>query len=183
MLALAVARAIEILGEAAARMSPSTRQDHPEVPWSEAVGIRNRLIHAYFSIDHDILWTAATVEVPPPGTNWRDRRKGRRQDRLPPPLPEPRRLLLPRVRPRLGHHAAVHRLALPGHHLVGEFQVEQLQALDLVAQAGGGFELQVGGGGAHLGFEVAQGGLEVVAEERLRSPRPRRRGTVTWSRS
>lgn len=64
VLALAVARAIEILGEAASRISASTRQEYPQAPWSEAVGIRNRLIHAYFSIDHDILWKAATVEVP-----------------------------------------------------------------------------------------------------------------------
>ncbi len=64
ILQLAVARAIEILGEAASRISPETRQRYPVVPWAEAVGIRNRLIHAYFNIDRDILWNAATVEAP-----------------------------------------------------------------------------------------------------------------------
>jgi uncharacterized protein with HEPN domain len=60
----AVERFIEIIGEAAGRMSPELRAAHPEIPWAEIVGMRNRLVHAYFDVDPDILWDAATIEVP-----------------------------------------------------------------------------------------------------------------------
>ena len=58
---------------------------------------------------------------------------------------------------------SIHRLPRGRHRFIGGLQVHQLQALDLVADTGGGFEFQVAGGFAHLAFEVAQGGLEVVA--------------------
>ncbi len=45
-------------------MSDETRQLSPEIPWREAVGIRNRLIHAYFDVDTGILWKTATEAVP-----------------------------------------------------------------------------------------------------------------------
>jgi len=66
MLALALARAIEIIGEAASRLSPQMRATAPAVPWGRIVSMRNRLVHAYFNIDHDILWSTATEEVPAP---------------------------------------------------------------------------------------------------------------------
>ena len=53
----------------------------------------------------------------------------------------------------------------PGQRLVGELQVQQLQPLDLVAQPGRRLEFHVAGSVAHAGFQVAEGGLEVVAEE------------------
>ena len=59
MLRFALVRAIEIIGEAAARVSADVRNSEPAIPWSEAVGIRNRLIHAYFDIDLDVLWRTA----------------------------------------------------------------------------------------------------------------------------
>jgi uncharacterized protein with HEPN domain len=37
----------------------------PDLPWSSIIGMRNRLVHAYFDIDHDILWTTVTRVVPP----------------------------------------------------------------------------------------------------------------------
>lgn len=64
MLAFAIVRAIEIFGEAAARLSPETRASASDVPWSAIVAMRNRLIHAYSNIDLDIVWKAATEEIP-----------------------------------------------------------------------------------------------------------------------
>ena len=52
-LALAIVKCIEIIGEAAARVTAETRDAHPEVPWKAIVGMRNRLIHGYFEIDLD----------------------------------------------------------------------------------------------------------------------------------
>ena len=64
MLLFAVVRAIEVLGEAAGRMSPETQSHIPSIPWSLIVGMRNRLIHGYFDIDTEIVWKTATVELP-----------------------------------------------------------------------------------------------------------------------
>lgn len=64
MLLFAVVRAIEILGEAASRLSPDAQAQITEVPWVSVVGMRNRLIHGYFDVDTEIVWKTATVEVP-----------------------------------------------------------------------------------------------------------------------
>ena len=45
-------------------MSLETREIAPSIPWREIVAMRNRLIHAYFDIDHDVLWKATTEEIP-----------------------------------------------------------------------------------------------------------------------
>lgn len=60
MLAFALVRAVEVVGEAASKVTPEGRTELPAVPWAAVTGMRNRLIHAYFDINHDILW--ATVE-------------------------------------------------------------------------------------------------------------------------
>jgi uncharacterized protein with HEPN domain len=65
MLALALVKAIEIIGEAASRVSQEGRAAHPAIPWSAIVAMRNRLIHGYFSIDHDVVWSTVTEELPP----------------------------------------------------------------------------------------------------------------------
>jgi uncharacterized protein with HEPN domain len=64
MFRLALTRAIEVVGEAASRITAGTQQDHPQVPWRALAGMRNRLIHAYFDVNRDIVWTTATDEVP-----------------------------------------------------------------------------------------------------------------------
>lgn|ERR1017187_1447755 len=51
VLALALVRSIEIIGEAASRVSQELRAACPEVPWGDIIGMRNRLIHAYFEVD------------------------------------------------------------------------------------------------------------------------------------
>lgn len=55
---------IQIIGEATARLTPAFRQAHPDVPWQDMVAMRNRLIHAYFDIDLDIVWRTSTEELP-----------------------------------------------------------------------------------------------------------------------
>ena len=64
MLMFALVRAIEVVGEAASKVSDATRAKMPGVPWREIVGMRNRVVHAYFDIDRDILWTTATDALP-----------------------------------------------------------------------------------------------------------------------
>jgi uncharacterized protein with HEPN domain len=57
-------RAIEIIGEAASRVSAEQRTVSPAVPWTAIIAMRNRLIHAYFDIDRDIVWRTVTEEIP-----------------------------------------------------------------------------------------------------------------------
>ena len=64
MLVFAVVRAIEVIGEAAGRITKATRRAAPEIPWGLVVSMRNRLIHAYFDVDHEIVWKTATEELP-----------------------------------------------------------------------------------------------------------------------
>jgi uncharacterized protein with HEPN domain len=64
MLLFAVVRAIEIVGEAASKVSEETRAATPAIPWKVVVGMRNRIVHAYWDIDKDIVWKAAAEEVP-----------------------------------------------------------------------------------------------------------------------
>ncbi len=56
MLCFALIRALEIIGEAAAQISTETRNSYPNIPWKAMTGMRNRLIHAYFDVDLEILW-------------------------------------------------------------------------------------------------------------------------------
>lgn len=55
---------IEIIGEAAARVSDETRKVMPQIPWPSIVGMRNRLIHAYFDVDLDILRQTVSEDLP-----------------------------------------------------------------------------------------------------------------------
>lgn len=64
MLLFALTRAVEIIGDAASKVLAETRAATSAVPWTEITAMRNRLIHAYFDIDHDILWKTAANEVP-----------------------------------------------------------------------------------------------------------------------
>ena len=64
-LALALVKLIEIVGEAASRVSEAERQRHTSIPWSNIVAMRNRLIHAYFDVDLDRVWDTVTDDLPP----------------------------------------------------------------------------------------------------------------------
>lgn len=63
--AMALERVIEVLGEAVKRLPPEMRDRHPEIPWREIAGTRDRLIHGYDGVDHFILWTAVQQDIPP----------------------------------------------------------------------------------------------------------------------
>lgn len=67
MLMFALVRAIEVVGEAASKVSDETRLS-VQLPWSAVVGMRNRPIHAYFDIDRDILWATAVQSLPQLGS-------------------------------------------------------------------------------------------------------------------
>ena len=64
MLVFALVRAIEIIGEAATRVSLPTRAAAIDIPWPQIVSMRNRLKHAYFEVDREIVWKTATEELP-----------------------------------------------------------------------------------------------------------------------
>jgi uncharacterized protein with HEPN domain len=61
---LALMQLLQIIGEAARRLSEPFRRQHAEIPWATLVGLRNRLIHGYDTIDHDRVWLVATEDVP-----------------------------------------------------------------------------------------------------------------------
>ncbi len=64
-LALSLVRDIEIIGEAASRVSDECQNENPLVPWRNIVAMRNRLIHAYFDVDLDRVWDTVTEDLPP----------------------------------------------------------------------------------------------------------------------
>ena len=64
MLLFAVVRAIEVIGEAAAQISDETTSLAPVIPWRAIVGMRNRIVHAYWDIDTEIVWRTAVEEIP-----------------------------------------------------------------------------------------------------------------------
>ena len=64
MLALALVKLIEIVGEAASRVSKEYRDKNQQIPWSAMIGMRNRLVHAYFDINKKILWQTTQEDLP-----------------------------------------------------------------------------------------------------------------------
>lgn len=64
MLVFALVRAVEIIGEAASRVTSPTRAAAQDIPWSLIVAMRNRLIHGYFEVDRDVVWKTVTQELP-----------------------------------------------------------------------------------------------------------------------
>jgi uncharacterized protein with HEPN domain len=65
VLSLALVRLLEVVGEAANRVTNATRLQYPNIPWSQIVSLRNRLIHGYDTINLDILWKILTDDLPP----------------------------------------------------------------------------------------------------------------------
>ncbi|TWB75523.1 uncharacterized protein with HEPN domain [Nitrospirillum amazonense] len=64
MLRFALVRAIEIIGEAASKVSLDFRAETPAIPWRSIITMRNRLVHAYFDIDLDFTWKTVTEDIP-----------------------------------------------------------------------------------------------------------------------
>ena len=64
MLVLSLVRELEIIGEAASKVSAATRSQNTSIPWQDITGMRNRLIHAYFDVDLDTVWSTVTKDLP-----------------------------------------------------------------------------------------------------------------------
>jgi uncharacterized protein with HEPN domain len=60
----AVIRSIEVIGEAAGRLSSAFRNRHPQVPWREVTGMRHRLVHGYFDVRMEVVWNVVRNELP-----------------------------------------------------------------------------------------------------------------------
>ena len=63
--ALALVKLLEIVGEAASRVTAEGQRTSPDIPWRDIVAMRNRLIHGYFDVDLDRVWDTVTDDLPP----------------------------------------------------------------------------------------------------------------------
>jgi uncharacterized protein with HEPN domain len=61
---LAVARCLEIIGEAARQMPKKFKEEHPDFPWRETMSLRNVIAHEYFGLDIDIIWDVIKTQIP-----------------------------------------------------------------------------------------------------------------------
>ena len=64
MAQLAILKSIEVVGEAASRVSNECRESHPEIPWPGIVGMRNRLVHGYFEVNLVRVWDTLQQDLP-----------------------------------------------------------------------------------------------------------------------
>ena len=60
LLRLGVVKVFEIIGEAARHLSDETKNKHQEINWRDMIGLRNFLIHEYFDIDYELVWTTTS---------------------------------------------------------------------------------------------------------------------------
>jgi len=65
MATLAVVKDIEIIGEAAGKVSVETMEKHGVIPWRDIIDMRNRLIHAYYDVDLEVVWDTLRKDLPP----------------------------------------------------------------------------------------------------------------------
>jgi uncharacterized protein with HEPN domain len=63
-LVLGLMKCLEIIGEAASKLSVETRVRYPDIPWPQIIGMRNRLIHAYFDTNLDRIWDTLKEDLP-----------------------------------------------------------------------------------------------------------------------
>jgi uncharacterized protein with HEPN domain len=64
VLQLALVRLVEIVGEAAGRVSREAQGEHSQIPWAQIAGMRNRLVHGYDSVNLDVLWQTIREDLP-----------------------------------------------------------------------------------------------------------------------
>ena len=64
-LRLALTHLIQVIGEAAARVSQDLCDEHPRIPWKAIVGMRHKVVHNYLNVDEDIVWDTACREMQP----------------------------------------------------------------------------------------------------------------------
>ena len=60
----AVIRNLQVMGEATKKLSVRLREAYPQIPWREIAGMRDKIVHEYFGINYDIVWTVASLEAP-----------------------------------------------------------------------------------------------------------------------
>ncbi|MGF7184253.1 uncharacterized protein with HEPN domain [Desulfitispora alkaliphila] len=65
MLSLSVVHLLEIIGEAANKVSPEFQSKYNKIPWRGIIGMRNRLIHGYYDIDLNIVWKTVSSDIEP----------------------------------------------------------------------------------------------------------------------
>jgi len=63
-LVLSLVRSLEVIGEAASKVSAEFKAARPDIPWLDITGMRNRLIHAYFDVNLNVVWKTVTQEMP-----------------------------------------------------------------------------------------------------------------------
>lgn len=64
MLVLSIIKSVEIIGEAATKITKETKNKYPDLPWSDIIARRNRLIHVYYDIDLDRVWDTIIDDLP-----------------------------------------------------------------------------------------------------------------------
>lgn len=60
----AFVRSLEVIGEAAKKVSSEIREQHPPIEWRAMAGMRGRLIHVYFGVDYELVWSVVTEKIP-----------------------------------------------------------------------------------------------------------------------
>ncbi len=63
-LRLALAHLIQMIGEAARRVSPESQQKYSQIPWSDVIGMRHKIVHDYLDVDFDVVWEVVTTDLP-----------------------------------------------------------------------------------------------------------------------
>ena len=63
-LSLAIIKSIEIIGEAASKVSEARKAENDNIPWRDIIGMRNRLSHGYFDVNLDIVWETLQTDIP-----------------------------------------------------------------------------------------------------------------------
>ena len=64
-LRLALAYLLQVIGEAARRVSKEFFESHPDIPWKAIIGMRHKVVHDYMDVDEDIVWDTVTTELQP----------------------------------------------------------------------------------------------------------------------
>ena len=60
----AIVKVLEVIGEAASRITTDTHRAYPQIPWRQIIGLRNRVVHGYFDVDLALIWQIAHQDIP-----------------------------------------------------------------------------------------------------------------------
>lgn len=64
ILRMGLTHLVQVIGEAARKVSAQFQQTHPEIPWRQIIGMRHRIVHDYMRVDEDILWEVVSNDLP-----------------------------------------------------------------------------------------------------------------------